>query len=184
MTVGTAAWSDRAQLPEQDAVAQSPPWRFATERIIEFLSSENLEPTENTEREIAVIPGHAVSPALIERERKVRVLKNLIYRFAQDGFPQPTGGAIFIPMDTAEAANHLLDLLPEQLPLPKVGPEEEGGLVMAWEANNGTHLLILDGWRYHLVENAGTPHARYIDNREFKYRSLPESLRQVLDNVR
>lgn len=182
MSVGTAALSDRAQLPEQD-YAQRPQWRHVAERIIGFLSSKNLEPTEREERDIAVIPGHAINSTLIERERKVGALRNLIYRFAHNGFPWPTGGSIVIPMDTAMAANRLMDLLSEQMPLPKVGPEEGGGLVLAWELDTGTHLLILDGWRYHMVENAGTLQAKYIDDQEFQYSTLPEPLRQVLGNL-
>lgn len=179
MNAGTAVLTDQIEAHDQDTGRRWAELGRATKRISEFLSSEDLESTGEEEADIAVIPGRAINLVLMERERTIRALRNLIHRFARDGFTWPTGESITLPMDTAAAANRLLDLLPEQIPLPKVGPEEEGGLVLAWEANSGTHLLILDGWRYDLVENAGTRQARYFDNQRFEYGSMPEPLRMI-----
>jgi len=60
--------------------------------------------------------------------------------------------------------------------MPKISPDGEGGLLMAWETHGDLVIAVLDGWRIHLVAAATTPHARYLDDLPFDGEQIPKAI--------
>lgn len=180
MSPSTATWSD--DLTRPDAPKKRRRWRLKVSPILgSLLPLENIDPVDKkVESDHAVIPGQAISKTLMERERTLRSLTNMISQFADEGFSWPTGEPVRVSPITAEAAYRLLELLPDKIALPKVAPDEDGDLVFAWETDGRTDLLVVDGWQLHAVANAGTRQAQYYDDIDFGGKVLPVAVIQAL----
>lgn len=183
MNVGTAAWSDLAQIPLPVAPEIPRRWRSKeSPRLKDILFWEKLEqePNESAENDLAVAPGRAFTVDAMERKRTLGTLSNLIHQFTAAGFFWPGGEHSRVSPIAAESAKRLLALLSEDVPLPKVAPDDDGDVVFAWEVRGRTHLLMVDDRQLHFVENAGTQQAQYFDNLEFGGDLIPEVVRLAL----
>ena len=182
MNTQTAIWSnDWDQVVPLDAPEPKHAWSLKVRPVLEdLLFWENLDLIEDAESDPAVNPGQLISNASMERERTRRTLRTMIRRFVIDGLTLPTGEPVRVSPITAKAAERILALLPDDIALPKMAPDEDGGLVFAWEKGGRTDLLIVDGWRLHFVENAGTQQTQYHDDLEFAGDALPEVVDQAL----
>lgn len=178
MNTDTAIWSnDWDQAVPLDTPKAKRAWRLRVFPVAEdLLSWENLDLIEETETDSAVNPGQAISIASMDRERTRRTLSNMIRQFVLDGFSWPTGGPVRVSPITAKAANRLLALLPDDIMLPKVAPDEEGELIFAWESEGRTDLVVVDGWQLHIVVKAGTREARYYDDIQFTGEIIPAAV--------
>ena len=124
--------------------------------------------------DVAVFPGTPASEEVIDRERKRRALIDLVWRFSVHGLSWTAETTVKISADTAWAAVAFLQTLPGNAALPKIAPDGEGGLTMVWEQGRGESLLlVIDGWRIHLVLAAATPNAEYLDELPFDGEEIP-----------
>jgi hypothetical protein len=118
------------------------------------------------------------SPIIAIDHERLRVrLMRLLQRFSADGLTtSPFSESTVITKASKRAAETFLSLLPSDYRLPKVGPDGEGGVVLAWEQNNRTVLLTLQGWTLHLVDAPARSAADYLDNLSFGGDVLPQDL--------
>ncbi len=108
-------------------------------------------------------------------------LLRLVGRFRDEGYPCDMDSEVSrITPETAEAASQFLRLVPQNSALPKIAPDGENGLVMAWDLLDGLVLLTIDGWVLHAVAAAATPWARYYDDMSFDGHTIPSKIREEL----
>ena len=113
---------------------------------------------------------------------KARLIR-LLRQFESDGYSQYLGHTCRISNLTCGYAEKFLAVLPKGKVLPKIAPDGEGGLVMAWEAPEATTLITVDGAYLSAVFGAGLPHAIYIDPIIFDGPRIPNEILHVIPNV-
>ena len=73
-----------------------------------------------------------------------------------------------------------IEALPRTALLPKIAPDGDNGLLLAWTLNSGDRTLVtIDGWRAHCVSHAGTDAAEYHDDIEL-YGTVPPVIREAI----
>jgi hypothetical protein len=93
-------------------------------------------------------------------DRIVRSIKDL---GARDSAEDREEGN-YISTSTLSNAIAFVSKLPGSANLPKFAPDGEGGLVLSWKGDASTCLVVI-GERYlHIVLNAGTDEAIYLDD--------------------
>ena len=123
------------------------------------------------------------NPEKVLQEIKLRDdLKKLIYNLTKEGlcwsFDQEE---LRISLLTAKASLAFFEHLPLGTELPKVTPDDEGGLVMVWnERSSEPILVIIDSWKLFLVKAAGTQHAEHTAAIPFDGESIPEAVLKAL----
>jgi hypothetical protein len=107
----------------------------------------------------SAFPGVAITPAVAENQERRRVLLQVIGRFAAEGQ---------ISRTTLHAAEAFLEALPQTAQLPKVAPDSEGGVLMAWSVPGQPRTLItVADCTLHAVARAGTAQAAYFPDIPF-----------------
>lgn len=108
---------------------------------------------------ISAFPGLAITAAVSEDEQNRRTLNSVLIRFASERL---------ITRTTLRAAECFIEALPRGRKLPKVCPDEEGGLTMAWDVpGRGRTIITLSEWMVYAVANAGTLDSQYFDDSPF-----------------
>lgn len=119
------------------------------------------------------------SPINNERRTKQQILFGII---AKSLGPN----SIFLPkkIDTMTTVFSILVIqqLPDNLPLPKIAPDVDGGLLMVWEGQR-TVLATVEGSKLHVVVDPGTLGATHFDSLMLTGRALPPELLNVLATV-
>ncbi|MCM3563716.1 hypothetical protein [Hydrogenophaga intermedia] len=78
------------------------------------------------------------------------------------------------------AAQGFINALPRGRTLPKLAPDGEGGVVLAWEVpNRGRTLITIADWEAYAVSDAGTKQAQYFDDMPIDG-IIPDSLLSVI----
>jgi hypothetical protein len=159
--------------------------RRATSPLVEIERREELTLQEPLPVDVAALPGRNLTMELLEREAEKRKLKSLIeHLFHQPlswGLDEPTK----LTWGTQLATLRLIDLLPDDIALPQVAPDGEGGIALHWEMpDHRHHLGGVDGWRLHFVLDAGQAHARYLDDVQFNGDAIPDVVLQSLEALR
>jgi hypothetical protein len=150
-------------------------------RLVDIERREDLQLDETLAPDVAALPGRVITMNLLLREASRKSLESLIDHF----FSQPLSWGIDEPTrmseDTRLAASRFIELLPDELPLPQIAPDGEGGLALHWERQGHRHILgSVDGWTLHFVLDAGQAHARYFDNVAFSGDRIPELILDIL----
>ena len=157
------------------------PWRTRRRsRSGDIELRESLELTETESASAAVFPGEAATTDTIGRERARDALVDIVQKFAVYGLSWSAEGAVKISSETANAAAAFFHALPARAALPRISPDGEGGLLMAWETRGDLVVAVLAGWRIHLVAAATTPRARYLDDLLFDGEQIP---RVILESI-
>lgn len=142
---------------------------------------ENLALVDPEVADVAVLPGRNLTAALLLRENSLRKIKSLIESFFYEPFSWGTDEPTAITWETQLASSRFIDLLPDDVVLPRVAPDGEGGVTLHWETQDHRHHLGgVDGWRLHFVFDAGQEHARYVDNIKFDGDEIPGQILQSL----
>lgn len=115
----------------------------------------------------AVVPGEAVTPEVVQREKTREAMIGLTRRFAASGLSWHAGDPATITPTTQKVAEAFLRVLPAANAFPTMAPDGEGALLMVWERPWATFVLIIDDLRLHAVVRAGTQDAEYIDGVPF-----------------
>jgi hypothetical protein len=121
-------------------------------------------------------------PHAYEKARRRGELESVIRRLVMVPFGNPESGKI--SPEVAITAHELLALLPDQTPLPRVGPDHERGLLLAWENTSPELIATLREHSLHFVVNPGTPDALYFDDLPFTGDQLPAELLKYLPKTR
>lgn len=132
------------------------------------------------ESDSAVLPGMLPTIEIINARRKKERLKHVIEKFASAEFGLFFDESMRIGKNVLNSALALVDLLPNEKSLPKVAPDGEGGVLLAWQTTHGEHICIVDAEKIHLVIKAGSEDAEYLDDIPFKGKELPGAIVQML----
>jgi hypothetical protein len=151
-----------------------------------------LGATESWEGAISTSPGIFQSALvgelrpveIVEKIKKLSRLCSLISRFHKEGFSIGDGDTVDISQSTKEAAISFLHILPESITLPKISPDGESGLVMAWkQPDNKSTLLTVDGWLLHLVLAPADTDEDYLDDITFDGSQIPMEILDKLSSI-
>ena len=114
-----------------------------------------------------------------DRQREKLILLGLITKSVG-----PT--SLFLPNEidavTAFYASMIIMQIPETLPMPRVGPDSDGDLVMVWEGKS-TVLAAVERSSIYFVINPGTMLAQHFNSIALRGRSLPPELVAALKSV-
>ena len=112
---------------------------------------------------------------------KRSALKELITGLTKEPFSwSPVDGELVRP-ETSRTAQRFLEVLPPDRELPRVAPDGDGGLYMAWEKLGQTTVVvgIVDNAVYGVVAQ-GTPKSRHIPEEEFDGENVPPEILSVI----
>ena len=123
----------------------------------------------------AVFPGSLATRVVLDHAKTYRRLINLIDRFQASGSPLVSSSNVRISKDSADAARAFLDAIEPFGSPPQIGTDDDS-VVFAWERPDATTLVIIDGWRLHLVERAGTATSSYAEDLSFDDNKLPDRI--------
>jgi hypothetical protein len=120
-----------------------------------------------------VSPGQLISISHLGQRSKKRAMIELIWKMFRHGAPLHVDSSGKITPDSALAASLFIAHLTDEVPLPKIAADGEGGLMMMWEHRSDPLLVTIDNWRVHIVVSATTPRAQYHDDIPFDGSALP-----------
>lgn len=121
--------------------------------------------------DIGVMPGERAMPDVFANYEQRKHLAAVIQKFERHAA---------ISSASHEAAISFIDALQRTAPLPKVAPDGDGGLLLAWTLESGARTLVtIDGWAIHCVSRAGTKMAEYIDALAFDG-TIPAEIREAI----
>jgi hypothetical protein len=86
-------------------------------------------------------------------------------------------GGFYVLESIAARARSFLNQLSPDLRIPSVAPDGDGGIVFRWEKDGSRCLLVLDEESIHIVVNAGSQHAVYLDDLAYRGGPLPQIVR-------
>lgn len=135
---------------------------------------------ESSSHDLATTPGEPATPAVMDNERARQRIVTALNLFRSSAYAQHASYGANISEVSKELSIALLNSLPRHAALPKVSPDGESGVVMAWDHNDRHVLLTVDEQGLHCVENAGTPEATYYDSLYYDGSDLPEQVTQAL----
>jgi hypothetical protein len=127
----------------------------------------------------AAITGERLPTAAADRLTTLKDLVRLIMRFLAEGY-STFGEASKISNVTARSAATFLALLPDEIPLPRIAPDGEEGLILAWEAGDRTVLLTIDGTMLHGVSLPAQGPNQYVDRIPFAGDEIPEAIARIM----
>ena len=122
-----------------------------------------------------VFPGVLVTRGVLDNANVYRRLMSLIDRFRSSGWLFAGSSSMRISEDSADAARAFLKIIERFAMPPQIGTDDDS-VVFAWERHGATTLVIVDGWRLHLVERAGTAKSSYTEELPFDGSRLPDSI--------
>lgn len=116
---------------------------------------------------VGALPGIVITAEISENEEHRRTLRGMFARL--------TSGRL-LSQDAMYAAEGFLEALPRHKQLPRVAPDGEGGLLMAWDVpGEGRTLITVGDWVLYAVARAGTAQAHYFDDTPFE-EVIPDEL--------
>lgn len=157
-----------------------PQWKENRLNTYRIRKRENVNISTPFAYGIAVLPGEAITPEVLDRRKEREMLLSLIHSFATEGFSRSFESDGKITSDTAEASKLFFGLLPFDAQTPAILPDGEGGLVVAWERSSNPTILIIDDWHLHVIKNATTPQAEYFENLPFDGENIPNAVLKAI----
>jgi hypothetical protein len=174
--VGQPAFASEDTVPVEEQVFLLWPRRKPS-LVGEVEYRENLTLVNPGTADVAVLPGRNLTADLLLRQNNLKKIKSLIETFFREPFSWGTHEPTEITWETQVASSRFIDLLPDDVALPRVAPDGEGGVTLHWETQDHRHHLGgVDGWRLHFVFDAGQEDARYVDNIKFDGDEIPNQI--------
>ena len=155
---------------------------WQAQAILKLLAQECVELLAPEVTDLAVFPGSAASSGVRSAQHSRLMLSRLIDKLSEDGFAFDADHLERVSPPSRDAANAVVNLLPDEGVFPKIAPDGEGAIALHFETGESHVIVIVDGWNLHLVRNAATPEAEYFDDIPFDGVSLPQQLIGVLGN--
>lgn len=127
-------------------------------------------PMQRQAKPSSALPEAVITDEISENEQQRRTLSSILARFAAERQ---------ITRTSMHAAEAFIEALPRVKKLPKVAPDGEGGVLMAWERRQGRTLVTVADWMLYVVAKAGTPWAFYLDDMTFD-ENIPSDVLTVI----
>lgn len=153
-------------------------WRSQA-RDKEFRVREKVDLKDKSESNIDYA-NTLTSVEELEHARTRKALIELVSQFVTEGLSFDDQSECKANELSAEAASAFLWRLPPEFSLPKIAPDDEGDIVMVWEAADTTVLLTMDSWRLHIVVNPATPKSHHLPEMVFDGEVIPQKLLDYL----
>lgn len=116
--------------------------------------------------------GLPITPEVSARAQNLRIVEGILSRFCAEGY---------ISRTSMHSAQGFIEALPTYKQLPKVSPDGEGGVTLAWAAtDSGRTLITLADWMAYGVAHAGTDQAVYLEDVSFEGAFIPDELLAVI----
>ncbi len=137
------------------------------------------------ERDATSYSDDAATIRSAEHAATIQKLRQLLLRFQNEGFSfSGPNDESRITVASRFAAERLLNLLPTEYQLPRIAPDDEGGVILAWPDVGGQSVLItMDGWTLHLVNAPARNAADYLDDLPFDGETLVEPIRNRIPKL-
>ena len=111
----------------------------------------------------------------------IAALKRLVAKLEKEPLSWGPQEGERLTAQTSRNAQRFLDLLPSDRKLPKVAPDGDGGLYMAWEKHGEPTVVVGVGDdRLFAVVNPGTPESLHISETAFDGVSIPPEILSVI----
>jgi hypothetical protein len=111
----------------------------------------------------------------------IAALKALVAKLEEEPFSWGPQEGERLTAETSRNAQLFLDLLPTDRELPKVAPDGDGGLYMAWERPGRPTVIVgVTGDRLFAVVNPGTAKSRHVPEARFDGSSIPGPILDVI----
>jgi hypothetical protein len=111
----------------------------------------------------------------LERERTRKKLMQLIKRFEAEGVSFGLDEEVTCDAASAEAASAFLRALPAEYPLPKIAPDGEGGVILAWESAQRELVMCVCGWAlYPIINPSSKP--EHLSSLNFDGEKIPDQI--------
>ncbi|HRW59025.1 MAG TPA: hypothetical protein P5340_00095 [Defluviicoccus sp.] len=120
-----------------------------------------------------------VNVLTLEHERTRRRLIQLIKRFEDEGVSFGCGEEVKCDAGSAEAASAFLRALPPEYGLPKIAPDGEGGVILAWEGAHRELVMSVCDWILYPVINPSSE-AEHLSNVNFDGERIPDKILSYL----
>ncbi|CAN7779864.1 hypothetical protein LJR084_008129 [Variovorax sp. LjRoot84] len=134
---------------------------------------------EQEVEDIAVSPGEPATMEILDNQSQRARLARLVEQMYLDGSAQ-NAESPYISRTSRLAAKLLIDALPRDTTLPKLAPDGEGGIILAWATEQRKMFVTVDDARLHCVDNAGSPDAVYFDDLAFDGYLMPQPILDAL----
>jgi hypothetical protein len=123
-----------------------------------------------------------VNSLTLEYERTQRNLIQLIKRFEVEGFSFGLDEEIRCDAASAEAASAFIRALPAQYLLPKIAPDGEGGIILAWENAERELVMSVCGWTlYPVINPLSKP--EHLNSLNFDGEKIPDQILRHLPTI-
>ncbi len=116
----------------------------------------------------------------LEHARTRKALIELVSQFVTEGLSFDDRAECKADELSGEAASAFLRRLPPEFSLPKIAPDDEGDVVMVWEAAQTTVLLTIASWKLHVVINPATLQSQHLPEMVFDGETFPKKLLNCL----
>lgn len=111
----------------------------------------------------------------LEHEKTRQRLIQLIRRFEVEGFSFGFDEEIKCDAASAEAASAFLRALPAECRLPKIAPDGEGGVILAWETAQRELVMSVCGWTLYPVINLSSK-PEHLSGLNFDGEKIPDTI--------
>ncbi len=111
----------------------------------------------------------------------LRALKALVERFEREPFSRGLDDGERVSVETSRHARRFLEALPFDRQLPKIAPDGDGGLYMAWERKDEPTVVVgVTEDVLYAVVGPGTPESRHVPEVKFDGTSIPSAILSVI----
>ncbi len=118
---------------------------------------------------------------IVNYERIRQRLDKLIARLTVEALSWGPEDVELVTTETARTARSLLKILPSDRELPRIAPDGEGGLYMAWEElGEQTVIVGISEDELYAVVGPGTPKSRHVQETKFDQNVIPPEILNVI----
>lgn len=150
---------------------------------VDFRDNASIESEQDAREDVTVALGELATFDVFENARQRKRLLNLIDTFATDGVSFAAQGYIPVSDDSRRTAVLLIKSLPRQALLPRIAPDEDGGLVMVWASGSEKVIVSIEDSRIYCVEHAGTDRAEYHDDLQLEAEQIPAEVISAIRSI-
>jgi hypothetical protein len=118
-----------------------------------------------------VLAGVAITDQVLQSLRDREILDAVLRRLVDQGT---------VTRDSQRAAMSFVGALPVDKQLPRVAPDGDGGVLMAWDdLNDGSTVITVSEGMIYPVARAGTANVEYLNDMHF-YDVVPEAALSII----
>lgn len=150
---------------------------------VDLTDNADIKIEEDAQEDVTVALGESATVAVLDNQRQRRRLLRLIDMFVTDASSFPAQGYTAVSDGSRHTAALLINSLPRQASLPRIAPDEGGGLVMVWTSGSGKVIVSIEDSRIYCVERAGTDRAEYHDDLQMVADKIPAEVISAISSI-